>query len=128
MSARTAQEVKLHSTIVNTLKMLYEGQKGAEVSTCNDKVPVSINGVSPDLVAVFRFKVIFKVETESTVTEGSAIEWKSIAEKAGSFYLMVPEPLRFDAKKLLEKNGLTKFVTITTYKIRDNKLVFSNLP
>jgi len=120
--------MKLHSTIVNTLKMLYEDQKGAQVSTCNDKVPVAINGVSPDLVATFRFRVIFKVETESTVTEGSAIEWKSIAEKAGSFYIMVPEPLKYDAKKLIEKAGLAKFITITTYKIRDNKLVFGNLP
>ncbi|MFP4466214.1 MAG: hypothetical protein ACLFP1_04110 [Candidatus Goldiibacteriota bacterium] len=127
MAMRSPQEMKLHDTIIATLKNLYTNRGAVSVQTANDKLPPVIDGVSVDLIIKSQFKIIFKVETESTVTEGTAIHWKQISEKAGQFNLLVPEPLKSEAAAIIKQLGIPK-ISISTYRILDNKLRFANLP
>ncbi|HDT15461.1 MAG TPA: hypothetical protein ENN55_04550 [Firmicutes bacterium] len=124
---RSSQEIKLHDTIIATLKNLYTNRGAVSVATINDKIPPAFDGVGVDLIIKSQFKMIFKVETESTVTEGSAIHWKQISEKAGLFYLLVPEPLKTEASAIIKQLAIPKII-VSTYRIVDNKLRFGNLP
>jgi hypothetical protein len=67
------------------------------------------------------------VETETSVTEGEAIAWKSISEQLGTFFLLVPHPLKADAMRITTKLGL-KNIRLCYYMINENKLKFIGLP
>jgi hypothetical protein len=97
------------------------------VSTNLETQKAVMKGVTVDLIVKNPITYIFKVETESTVTEGEAIAWKGISEQLGTFFLMVPDPLKGDANRIVAKAGL-KNVKMCYYKIADNKLKFTNLP
>lgn len=128
MSMRSPKEMKMQETIIKTLKTIYLNQKGADTVLTNiDKTEAVVQGLYPDLIAKGSQTFTFKVETESTVTDGSAIEWKSFSEKIGTFYLLVPEPLKTEALSIIKKLAIPHIV-IATYKIADNKLKFNNLP
>ncbi len=120
--------MKMQETIIKTLKTIYLNQKGADTVLTNiDKQEAVVQGLLPDLVVKGNHTLTFKVETESTVTDGSAIEWKSFSEKIGTFYLLVPEPLKTEALSIIKKLAIPH-VVLSTYKIADNKLKFGNLP
>lgn len=126
MGIRTPKEMKMHDTIIRSMAGIYE-QKGAhKVSTNLDKQEAVINGVEVDLIIKNPLQLVFKVETESTVTEGSAIAWKQIFDKAGIFYLMVPEPLTDEAYRISKEAKVN--LRLCTYRVKDNKLVFGRLP
>ncbi len=128
MPMRSPKEMKMQETIIKTLKTIYLNQKGADTVLTNiDKQEAVVQGLLPDLVVKGNHTLTFKVETESTVTDGSAIEWKSFSEKIGTFYLLVPEPLKTEALSIIKKLAIPH-VVLSTYKIADNKLKFGNLP
>ena len=121
-------EMKLHETIIKTLQSIYLNQKGASSAVHNiDQKLAVVQGLSPDLMVKMGFMLYFKVETESTVTTGSAIEWKSFSEKLGTFYLVVPEPLKTEAIRIIKQLSIPKIVVVP-YRIKENKLVFGSLP
>lgn len=126
MGSRTPREMKMHDTIIRSLAGIYE-QKGAQKILSNlDNNDAVISGVTVDLIVKTPLQLVFRVETESTVSEGSAIVWKQIYDKAGIFYLMVPEPLTDEAYRISKEAKVN--LRLCTYKIKDNKLVFGRLP
>ncbi|MGD0565856.1 MAG: hypothetical protein ABSA34_00835 [Candidatus Goldiibacteriota bacterium] len=127
MAMRSPKEMKMHDTIIKSVAGIYESKNAQQVHTNLDKQNAVIKGVTVDLIVKNPIVLIFKVETESTVTEGEAIAWKGISEQLGTFFLMVPEPLKGEANRILAKSGL-KNVKLCYYKIADNKLKFTNLP
>ena len=128
MALRTPPEMKMHYTLIKSLEGLYLNQKGASsVRTNLDREDAVVLGLMPDLIIKSSFTLYFKVETQSTVTEGSAIEWKSFSEKLGQFYLLVPAVLKPDAEDIIKRLAIPK-VVLLTYKIKENKLSFSGLP
>ena len=127
MAIRSPKEMKMHDTIIRSLAGIYESKNAQQVHTNLDKQNAVIKGVTVDLVIKNPIVLIFKVETESTVTEGEAIAWKGISEQLGTFFLMVPEPLKGEANRIVAKAGL-KNVKMCYYRIADNKLKFTNLP
>jgi hypothetical protein len=128
MAMRSPKEMKMHETIIKSLCSIYENQKNAQQILTNlDKPEAVIKGITVDLIIKNPITFIFKVETESTVTEGESIVWKSISEQLGTFFLMVPEPCRGDAGRIISKLNL-KNVRLCYYRIHDNKLKFVNLP
>ncbi|SRR6056297_1749095 len=124
MAMRDSKEQKLHDTIAASLKSIYQ-QRGA--GTVLDGEDASIKGVSLDLKIKNPFLIAFKIETNSTVTEGEAMAWKQISDTVGVFFLMVPDPLKAEAVRIIKKD-LIKNVRLCTYKIIENKLKFVNLP
>ena len=127
MSMRSPKEMKMHDTIISSLAGIYRKKNAQMVSTNLETQKAVMKGVTVDLIVKNPITYIFKVETESTVTEGEAIAWKGISEQLGTFFLMVPDPLKGDANRIVAKAGL-KNVKMCYYKIADNKLKFTNLP
>jgi hypothetical protein len=127
MSMRSPKEMKMHDTIISSLAGIYRSKNAQMVSTNLETQKAVMKGVTVDLIVKNPITYIFKVETESTVTEGEAIAWKGISEQLGTFFLMVPDPLKGDANRIVAKAGL-KNVKMCYYKIADNKLKFTNLP
>ena len=128
MAMRAANEQKMHDTIVRSLKHIYLEQRNASrFATELDGDDTTIKGVTVDMIVKNPFVITFKIETESTVNEGEAIAWKSISEKAGVFYLMVPEPLRAEAVRIIRKNEI-KGVRMCAYKVVENRLKFIGIP
>jgi hypothetical protein len=127
MALRSAKEMKMHETIIKSLAGVYEQRGAAQVLTNLMSQNAVINGITVDLIVKAPFTLYFKVETDTSVTEGEAIAWKGIAEKLGTFFLMVPEPLKAEAVRIIGKIGV-KNIRLCYYKIADNKMKFINLP
>ena len=127
MAIRTAREMKMHETIIKSLANYYESKGAAQVLTNIMSQSAVVNGVTVDLIVKSPFTIYMKVETETSVTEGEAIAWKSISEKLGTFFLMVPEPLKAEALRIQKKNNINN-IRMCYYKVVENKLRFINLP
>ena len=128
MAMRSPKEMKLHETIIRSVAGIYNGQKNAQqVLTNIDKPEAVLKGITVDIVVKNPITLIFKVETETSVTEGEAIAWKSISEQLGTFFLLIPHPLKADAMRIISKLAL-KNVRLCYYMINDNKLKFIGLP
>ena len=127
MAMRSPKEMKMHETIIRSLAGIYDQKNAHQVLTNLDKQEAVMKGVTVDLIVKNPITLIFKVETDTSVTEGEAIAWKGIYDQLGTFFLMVPEPLKAEANRILQKVGL-KSVRLCYYKIADNKLKFINLP
>lgn len=128
MAMRSPKEMKLHETIIRSVAGIYNAQKNSnQVLTNLDKPSAVIKGISVDLIVKNPITLIFKIETESSVTEGEAISWKSISEQLGTFFLLIPDPLKADAMRIIAKNEL-KNIRLCFYRINDNKLKFVGLP
>lgn len=127
MAIRSPKEAKIHETIVRSLAKVYE-QKGAnQVLTNLDQNNAVVQGMTVDLIVKNPFTLYFKIETETSVKEGEAIAWKALSEKIGTFFLMVPEPLKQEALRIIAKNNI-KNIRLCYYKIVENKLKFIHLP
>lgn len=128
MAMRSPNEIKLQETIIRSLAGIYKSHKSSQQILTNlEKEEAVIKGVTVNLIVKNPITLIFKVETESSVTEGESISWKEISDRLGTFFLLVPEPLKPEAGRILVKTGL-KNVRLCCYKIADNKLKFINLP
>lgn len=127
MAMRTAKEMKMHETIIKSIAGIYESKGADQVLTNLMSQNAVVNGVTVDIVVKKPFTMYFKVETDTSVTEGEAIAWKGISEKLGTFFLMVPEPLKQEALRIQTKAGI-KNIRMCYYKVVDNKLKFINLP
>ena len=128
MAMRSPKEMKLHEIIIRSVAGIYSAQKNSnQVLTNLDKPNAVIKGISVDLIVKNPITFIFKIETESSVTEGEAISWKSISEQLGTFFLLIPDPLKADAMRIIAKNKLEN-VRLCFYRINDNKLKFVGLP
>jgi len=120
--------MKMHDTIIKSLEHIYRDQRGATTVLTNLKGEEAVvKGVVLDLIVKNPFLMHIKVETESTVNEGSAIAWKQISDTIGTFWLMVPEPLRAEAVRIIKKKTI-KNVRMCAYKVVENKLKFINIP
>lgn len=127
MAMRSAKEMKMHETIIKSIAGIYEQRGAAQVLTNLMSQNAVIEGVAVDLIVKAPFTIYMKVETETSVTEGEAIAWKGIAEKLGTFFLMVPEPLKQEAVRIISKAGV-KNIRLCYYSVADNKMKFKNLP
>lgn len=128
MAIRSPKELKMHETIIRSLASVYKGKGATQVLTnLDEENKAVVNGVTVDLIVKNPFPLHFKIETETSVKEGEAIAWKSISEKIGTFFLMVPEPLKQEALRIINKNNI-KNIRLCYYKVVDNKLKFINLP
>ena len=127
MAMRTAKEMKMHEMIIKSVAGIYEQKGAAQVLTNLMSQNAVVEGITLDLIVKAPFTIYMKVETDTSVTDGESIAWKSISEKLGTFFLLVPEPLRLEAIRILKKNGI-KNVRTCYYKISENKLKFINLP
>ena len=128
MAMRSPKEIKLHETIIRSVAGIYDGQKNAQqVLTNLEKQEAVLKGITVDIIVKNPITLIFKVETETSVTEGEAIAWKSISEQLGTFFLLIPHPLKADAMRIIAKLRL-KNVRLCYYMINENKLKFIGLP
>ncbi len=127
MAIRSPKEAKMHETIIRSLAKVYEQKGASQVLTNLEDSNAVVHGIPVDLIVKNPFTLHFKVETETSVKEGEAIAWKSLVEKVGTFFLMVPEPLKQEALRIINKNNI-KNIRLCYYKIIENKLKFINLP
>ncbi|MCX7698651.1 MAG: hypothetical protein N2114_04210 [Candidatus Goldbacteria bacterium] len=128
MAIRSAKEAKMHEIIIKSLASVYESRGASKILTnLEGNNNAVVDGITVDLIVKNPFPMHFKIETETSVKEGEAIAWKSISEKIGTFFLMVPEPLKQEALRIINKNNI-KNIRLCYYKIVDNKLKFINLP
>ncbi|HPD19245.1 MAG TPA: hypothetical protein PLF61_06245, partial [Candidatus Goldiibacteriota bacterium] len=97
MAIRSPKEEKMHETIIRSLASVYEQKGASHVLTNLDGNNAVVKGITVDLVVKNPFTLYFKIETETSIKEGEAIAWKSISENLGTFFLMVPEPLKQEA-------------------------------
>ena len=130
MGLRTIQSQKLHDAVVITLKEFYLKKRNADDVIINpgDDTKAAIKGLYPDVISqTGDLLTVLEVETDETVTEQEALEWKTFNDIIGQFYLVVPEQAEAEAKALIKQNGLTH-CKICTYKLVEKRLVFNNLP
>jgi hypothetical protein len=128
MAIRSPKEAKMHETIIRSLVSIYNGKGASQILTnLDEESNAVVNGITLDLIVKNPFPLYFKIETETSVKEGEAIAWKSISEKIGTFFLVVPEPLKQEAMRIINKNNI-KNIRLSYYKIVENKLKFINLP
>jgi hypothetical protein len=127
MAMRTAKEMKMHEMIIKSVAGIYEQKGAAQVLTNLMSQNAVVNGITLDLIVKSPFTIYMKVETDTSVTEGESIAWKGISEKLGTFFLLVPEPLKQEALRIQAKAGI-KNIRMCYYKIADNKMKFTNLP
>ena len=127
MALRSAKEMKMHETIIKSVAGIYEQKGAAQVLTNLMSQNAVVEGITVDLIVKAPFTIYMKVETDTSVTEGEAIAWKGIADKLGTFFLMVPEPLKAEALRIIAKVGI-KNIRLCYYSIAENKLKFKNLP
>jgi len=127
MAIRSPKEAKMHEVIIRSLAKVYEQKGASQILTNLEDSSAVVHGIPVDLIVKNPFTMHFKIETETSVKEGEAIAWKSLAEKVGTFFLMVPEPLKQEALRIISKNNI-KNIRLCYYKIAENKLKFINLP
>jgi hypothetical protein len=127
MAMRTAKEMKMHEMIIKSVAGIYEQKGAAQVLTNLMSQNAVVEGITLDLVVKAPFTIYMKVETETSVTDGEAIAWKGISEKLGTFFLLVPEPLKQEAVRIIAKAGI-KNIRLCYYSVADNKMKFKALP
>lgn len=128
MAMRSPKEMKLHETIIRSVASIYESRQNTQqVLTNLEKQDAVLKGVAVDIIVKNPMSLIFKVETETSVNDGEAIAWKGISDQLGTFFLLVPDPLKADAIKAIAKIGV-KNIRLCFYRINDNKLKFLGLP
>jgi len=127
MAMRTAKEMKMHEMIIKSVEGIYKQKGAAQVLTNLMGNNAVVEGVYLDLIVKAPFTIYMKVETDTSVTDGEAIAWKGIVDKLGTFFLLVPEPLRQEAVRIIAKQNI-KNIRLCYYSIADNKMKFKNLP
>jgi hypothetical protein len=127
MAMRTAKEMKMHEMIIKSVAGIYEQKGAAQVLTNLMSQNAVVDGVTLDLVVKLPYTVYIKIETDTSVNDGEAIAWKGISDKLGTFFLLVPEPLKAEALRIIAKNNI-KNIRMCYYKVADNKMKFTNLP
>ncbi len=129
MAVRSFQNQDFHDHVIKTLKEVYSRRKDVKevyVNPAQEK-NAALHGIYPDVIVKNqRGYLIFEVETMDSITDDEAMEWSNIST-LGTFYLVVPDSSQEDTVKLLVKHVLRKAIIIT-YKLAENKLVFSKLP
>ena len=77
------------------------------------------NGSYPDLILGNHGHVLalMEVETEGSITQGEANEWKSLAGLGAKLIIMVPKASKAKAIDLLWKQGLADKVSVGSYDI-----------
>ncbi len=124
---RTAKEMKMHEMIIKAVAGIYEQKGAGQVLTNLMSQNAVVNGITLDLIVKTPFLVYMKIETGTSVTEGEAIAWKGISEKLGTFFLLIPEPLKQEAIRIIKKAEI-KNIKLCYYRIADNRMKFINLP
>jgi len=131
MVKRAKEKQEIHDIVVSKVKSWLEtNNKGCEVITnpSQEKNQHVIRGedkVYPDVV--YRPKSgelitrLYEVETEESVNEDEAKQWKLYNSGKSSFYLVIPKNKLVNAKKLVSDANFT----IDGYHIFDEKLNIS---
>ncbi len=80
------------------------------------------NGRFPDLIMINHGIVlaVMEVETEGTITEEQAAEWKEIAGSGTKLILMVPKRTKAKVIDLLWKQGLADKASVGSYELNVN--------
>ena len=80
------------------------------------------DGFFPDLIMSNHGMVlaVVEVETEGTITEENAAEWKKMADSGTKLILMVPKRTKANVIDLLWKVGLAGSASIGTYELNIN--------
>ncbi len=80
------------------------------------------DGFFPDLIMSNHGMVlaVMEVETEGTITEEKAAEWKKIAESGTKLILMVPKRTKAKVIDLLWKQGLADKASVGSYELNIN--------
>ena len=126
MAMRTAKEMKMHEMIIKSVEGVYKQKGAAQVLTNLMGQNAVVEGVALDLIVKSPFTIYMKVETETSVTDGEAIAWKGIVDKLGTFFLLVPEPLKQEAIRIIAKQNI-KNIRLCYYSISENRMKFKNL-
>jgi hypothetical protein len=129
MAVRSFQNQSFHDTVIETLKEIYNHRKETREVYINpgQEKNAALRGIYPDIIVkTLTGYLIFEVETYDSVTDNESNEWSNIST-LGTFYLVIPDSSQEDALKLLTRHLLKK-VQLVTYKLSENKLVFSKLP
>ena len=77
------------------------------------------DGFFPDLIMINQGMVlaVMEVETEGSINEKKAAEWKKIAESGTKLILMVPKRTKAKVIDLLWKQGLADKASIGSYEL-----------
>ncbi len=111
-------EKLIHDWMVSHLK--------ARLSRDYDEIKVNIedeknehDGFFPDLIMINQGMVlaVMEVETEGTINEKKAAEWKKIAESGTKLILMVPKRTKAKVIDLLWKQGLADKASVGSYEL-----------
>ena len=136
---RKEEEWPVHDQVVDavaTQRMNYpsENHPNSQTYTNPDQEKnFFVNGdnkVWPDLVVIDTKRkaviIIGEVETESTVNNESAEQWKDYSTRSGDFYLYVPHGYEDEAKRLLNLNGI-RCSGIRTYWFENSHVKFAEV-
>ncbi len=114
-------EKLIHDWMVSHLK--------ARLSRDYDEIKVNLeneknehDGFFPDLIMINQGMVlaVMEVETEGTINEKKAAEWKKIAESGTKLILMVPKRTKAKVIDLLWKQGLADKASVGSYDFNIN--------
>jgi hypothetical protein len=100
----------LHDVIVERLRRKFSAQyKEIQVN----------EGGSPDLILANHglTLAVVEVETETTVTQEKAAQWKQMASTGQKLILMVPKNTKVRAMELLWQEGIADRVGVGSYEI-----------
>lgn len=101
----------------------------ARLSRNYDEIKVNLedekneyDGFFPDLIMINQGMVlaVMEVETEGSITEKQALEWKKIAASGTKLILMVPRRTKAKVIDLLWKQGLADRTSIGSYELNIN--------
>lgn len=88
------------------------------------------NKIYPDIVVIDKSKnqveILGEVESEATVTNEEAEQWKEYSKATSTFYLYVPKGTEAIAKKLISENSIT-VAGIRTWQYNSSGIVITNV-
>lgn len=109
---RQRRQQKTHDVVIEKLVAMLSDKHGANNVHANpgNQKHLEVDGHWPDVVRVDKdgeVQAIFEVETEGTVAMSHAEkQWVAYAELGVSFFLVVPEESRHEAKRIVRELGL----------------------
>lgn len=116
---RTTDEQFLHDWVIRSVKGRF-GREYKEVHiNPGDEENYALDGQYPDAVFVNYGQVvmIIEVETENTVNEQKAEQWKAMSELGAKLSVLVPADLQKAARDICWKNGLVAKINIGSYGV-----------
>lgn len=116
---RTTDEQFLHDWVIRNIKAHF-GREYKDVHiNPGDEKNYELNGLYPD--AVFenygQVVMVIEVETENTVNEQKAEQWKAMSELGAKLSVLVPADSQKAARDICWKNGLVAKINIGSYGV-----------